>query len=40
MKDVMWKGELEGKVSTDTINSSAAYGLGPIEFLKRRNITI
>jgi len=34
MKDVMWKGELEGKVSTDTINSSDAYGLGPIEFLK------
>jgi len=34
MSDVMWKGDLEGKIATDSINNKEAYGLGPIEFLK------
>ena len=34
MKDVMWKGALEGKISTDSLSSSSHYGLGPIEYLK------
>lgn len=34
MRDVMWKGELAGRISTDTIDDPTAYGLGPIEFLK------
>ncbi len=34
MRDVMWNGDLQGKISTDTINNINAYGLGPIEFLK------
>jgi len=34
MKDVMWKGELEGKINLDTISDqSNLYGLGPVEFL-------
>lgn len=34
MRDVMWKGDLAGKVSTDSLNRPNAYGLGPIEYLK------
>ena len=34
MRDVMWKGDLGGKISTDSLNHSNAYGLGPIEYLK------
>lgn len=34
MKDVMWKGDLKGKIATDSLNSKETYGLGPIEFLK------
>jgi acetolactate decarboxylase len=34
MKDVMWKGALEGKISTDSFSSSSHYGLGPIAYLK------
>ncbi|MDC1518615.1 acetolactate decarboxylase [Flavobacteriaceae bacterium] len=34
MRDVMWKGDLVGKVSTDSLNHPNAYGLGPIENLK------
>ena len=34
MRDVMWKGDLEGKISTDSLNHPNAYGLGPIEYLK------
>ena len=34
MRDVMWKGDLTGKISTDSLNHHTAYGLGPIEFLK------
>jgi len=34
MRDVMWKGDLAGKVSTDTLNLPNVYGLGPIEYLK------
>ena len=34
MRDVMWKGDLEGKIATDSLNSKETYGLGPIEFLK------
>lgn len=34
MKDVMWKGELDGKISLDTIsNKKGLYGLGPESFL-------
>jgi len=34
MRDVMWKGDLTGKISTDSLNHHTAYGLGPIEYLK------
>lgn len=34
MRDVMWKGALEGKISTDSLNHPNTYGLGPIEYLK------
>ena len=34
MKDVMSKGDLKGKIATDSLNSKETYGLGPIEFLK------
>jgi acetolactate decarboxylase len=34
MRDVMWKGDLKGKIATDSLNYKEAYGLGPIEFLK------
>lgn len=34
MKDVMWKGELGGKVLLDTLNKKGLYGLGPVEYLK------
>ena len=34
MRDVMWKGDLAGKISTDSLNHPYAYGLGPIESLK------
>ena len=34
MRDVMWKGDLVGKISTDSLNRPNAYGLGPIEYLK------
>lgn len=34
MKDVMWKGELFGKINLDTIeNKSGLYGLGPESYL-------
>ena len=33
MRDVMWNGELAGKISTDSLGDSNAYGLGPIEYL-------
>lgn len=34
MKNVMWKGELEGKIHLDTISDkSHLYGLGPVEYL-------
>lgn len=35
MKNVMWKGELEGKINLDTIaNKKGLYGIGPESFLK------
>ena len=34
MRDVMWKGELKGKIATDSLNNKETYGLGPMEFLK------
>lgn len=34
MRNVMWKGDLEGRISTDSLNYSNAYGLGPIENLR------
>jgi acetolactate decarboxylase len=34
MRDVMWKGDLSGKISTDSLSRPNAYGLGPIEYLK------
>lgn len=34
MKNVMWKGKLEGKIHLDTIsNKNGLYGLGPVSFL-------
>ena len=30
----MWKGDLKGKIATDSLNNKETYGLGPIEFLK------
>ena len=35
MKNVMWKGELDGNIYLDTIaNKSHLYGLGPVEYLR------
>ena len=34
MRDVMWKGDLKGKIATDSLINKETYGLGPIEFLK------
>ena len=34
MRDVMWKGDLAGKISTHSLNHPNAYGLGPIEYLR------
>ena len=35
MRNVMWKGELSGKIALDTIsNKKNLYGLGPVEFLR------
>lgn len=34
MRDVMWLGQLQGKLSTDTITQKNAYGLGPMAYLK------
>ncbi|WP_300353362.1 acetolactate decarboxylase [Fluviicola sp.] len=34
MKNVMWKGELDGKINLDTIaNKTNLYGFGPLEYL-------
>lgn len=34
MKNVMWKGELQGNINLDTINDKKhLYGLGPVEYL-------
>lgn len=33
MKNVMWKGELDGKIKLDTLNKNGLYGLGPTAFL-------
>ena len=41
MKDVMWKGELEGKINLDTIkNKNGLYGLGPNAFLQGEIVII
>lgn len=34
MRNVMWFGDLEGRIATDSLSSNTAYGLGPIEYLK------
>ena len=34
MRDVMWKGDLKGKITTDSLRTKETYGLGPLEFLK------
>ena len=35
MRNVMWKGELEGKMNLDTIQmKDNLYGLGPVEYLQ------
>jgi acetolactate decarboxylase len=35
MKDVMWKGQLDGKINLDTISfREHLYGLGPVEYLR------
>src|SRR5690554_4068518 len=34
MKNVMWKGQLNGNINLDTIaNKTNLYGLGPVEYL-------
>ena len=33
MSDVMWKGDLSGKISTDSLSDANTYGLGPMEYL-------
>lgn len=41
MKDVMWKGELEGRIHLDTIsNKNHLFGMGPIEFLSGEIIVL
>lgn len=30
----MWKGDLKGKITTDSLRTKETYGLGPLEFLK------
>ena len=34
MSDVMWRGKLNGIISTDSLKTKTAYGLGPVEYLK------
>jgi acetolactate decarboxylase len=34
MSDVMWKGKMDGLISTDSISVNGTYGLGPLENLK------
>ena len=34
MKNVMWKGELEGLIQMDSLSRKGIYGMGPVEFLK------
>ena len=34
MSDVMWKGDLIGKIATDSLEGAKAYGIGPVAFLK------
>jgi len=33
MSDVMWKGDLKAKITTDSLNNNRTYGLGPFAFL-------
>ncbi|RPD44237.1 alpha-acetolactate decarboxylase [Paracnuella aquatica] len=41
MRDVMWKGELQGKIYLDTIaNKNALYGFGPVEYLSGEILVI
>ena len=34
MSDVMWKGELSGKIDTESLTNENTYGIGPIEYLR------
>lgn len=34
MKDVMWRGELFGKISLDSLGGTGWYGIGPLEYLR------
>jgi acetolactate decarboxylase len=34
MRQVMWNGELEGKISLDSLASEGYYGIGPLSYLK------
>lgn len=34
MSDVMWQGQLQGNIATDSLSSKNAYGLGPLAYLK------
>jgi len=34
MRNVMWKGDLVGKISTDSLSRLNSYGLGPLEHLR------
>lgn len=34
MSNVMWKGELSGKIDTESLTAENTYGIGPIEYLR------
>ena len=34
MSNVMWKGELSGKIDTGSLTAENTYGIGPIEYLR------
>ncbi len=34
MRDVMWNGDLEGKILLDSLDKKNLYGLGPLEYLR------
>lgn len=40
MRNVMWKGQLQGSIHLDTINKKNLYGLGPVEYLSGEILVI